>query len=431
MPESNQNKDTEDKECQHPHVALPDLELPDQSRCRKVNASTWTVPLATIPLRYFDVYNSLFEFENYLRMFVYAALKAQYGRGWDLRPVGSRSMEDEPQGESAADTIRSMAKQRIASLRKYSYVGEMSKIPIMYLDFDELAGLTQDMRNRPVFQPILRGAVETFGHKLDEVRVIRNNLAHFRKVTEDDFERLKRDLADIEPAIQDYLREITLDDEHVYSEDEPGLGGLQALSRQLLVGAEHFDIRVSRSRNWIGITLVHSFRQKFRKPRHELQWLWVVAPAFLWFALTKAGVDGSVVCFQSSGYHQGRDYSKPLSGRVNVKYILPWKSPDATPAPEAEPFVRALADLARRLDQDYSHADAVTPRYLERLDAQMVRNAELHPLLSPLCPHVPDIIEDWTGTFDIGLPWVDEEMDRSNEALLEWIAASKTHGGKQ
>jgi hypothetical protein len=37
-------------------------ELPNQDRCTQINASTWTVPLTTVPLSYFDVYNKLFFF---------------------------------------------------------------------------------------------------------------------------------------------------------------------------------------------------------------------------------------------------------------------------------------------------------------------------------------------------------------------------------
>jgi|GEM_PF-4630025 len=399
-------------------------ELPDQDRCTQIDASTWTVPLTTVPLRYFDVYNTLFFFENTLRMFVYAALKARYGRDWLQRPIGSgRAGADNVAGADVTKgTIDSIAKKRISSLRTHSYVGELVELPMLYLDFDELVGLIQD--HKQVFQPILRGAAETFGHKLQEARVIRNNLAHFRKVTEDDYERLTRVLADVFPIIKGFLREITIDIEEFYQEDAPRLGGLQARSKQLLDGVKNLDIeiRMSRTLDWVDVTLRQSFKQTTQKPCYGIQWLWVLDPSFLWYALAKAGVFGSVVCYMSNGDYKKKGPRGIISGHVRVRYVLPWKPVGNAPAPEVVSFVEELAGLARRLDQDYRHAGVVTPQTLARLETRVLDNVRLNPHVSPLCPRVPCIIEDWTGAWDVGMPWIDEQTDRSNEAAAELMA---------
>jgi hypothetical protein len=396
--------------------------MPEWERCKRISAYDWSVPLGTVPLLYFDVYNALFMFENYLRLFVYVALKARHGREWLYRPLGSGPER------TGQDTIDSVTKRRIASLRSHSYLGEMSRIPMMYLDFDELAGLVQDERNRDVFQPILHGAVEAFASKLNEMRVIRNNLAHFRKVTDDDFDRLARTIDDIDPAIADYLGEITLDVPYNYLEDASGIGGLQAQAKQWLDGVESFNMEISRSEYWLGVRLTHTVNQKLPSTAEGTECVWVLSSTLLWDSLKKAGVDGSVVFYTSYG-RVGRNGDDVVSGSVWVKYVLPWKPHDGAPSPAVESFIRELAGLARQFDQDYRHAGAVAPPSLARVDAGYLNAREApDPLVSRLCPRNPDTIEDWTGTWEYRgvwsfdrLPWVDELLSRGNEALQEYL----------
>lgn len=376
------------------------------SRCVQIDRVTWRVPPQTVPARYFDVYNWLFRFENKLRMFVYAALRAQYGKDWLHRPIGSA------RAGGVKGTIDTVTKKRIGSLKSYSYVGEMTEIPMLYLDFDELVGLIQD--DRKLFQPLMGGAVQALGSKMDEVRVIRNNMAHFRVVTEEDYLRLERSLRDISPLIEKYIEEITMDEEEYYREDAPELRGLQAHARQLLDGVEHFDISIERSRDWVSVRLVQSLSQTIHKPRHGPQGVWVLDPGFLMVALTKAEVYGSVVCYMSNGLYRESDRTGALSGDLWVRYVLPWKLGEFASPPEIVRFVEVLARLARGLDEEYRHAEVDTPRRLQRVDTPVRKStAPGHPFLCPLIPRIPCIIEDWTGTWGIMLPWIGQETDRS------------------
>ena len=69
-------------------------------------------PPSYLPAFYFDVFDMLFKFENFVRLFVFAVLKSNYGSGWLQTEIRNK------------EAISSTYKKRKAQLDTLGHIGE-------------------------------------------------------------------------------------------------------------------------------------------------------------------------------------------------------------------------------------------------------------------------------------------------------------------
>lgn len=142
------------------------------------------IPGRWVLLHYYEAFNLLFRIENALRIFVYVVLKNEFKETWaDVQVL----TEDSNEG-----SISSIAKKRIAQSKSFGYLGQHVSCPIMQLTTGELTRLITSESQWKLFREHFSGSREIMRHKLEEMGAIRNSLAHFRPINEDDIEVLSQ-----------------------------------------------------------------------------------------------------------------------------------------------------------------------------------------------------------------------------------------------
>ncbi|NRF70369.1 hypothetical protein HLB44_25495 [Aquincola sp. S2] len=138
------------------------------------------VPGSWLHLYYYEALNILFRFENALRLFVYVVLKDSLGKDWDSASIGG------------AGTIRSETKKRIAQANDHGYVGEVVTSPMLFLSSGDLTTIMLHESYWKHFAPYFRAKQGVIQTKLAEINTVRNSLAHFRPIRQDDVELIKQ-----------------------------------------------------------------------------------------------------------------------------------------------------------------------------------------------------------------------------------------------
>jgi hypothetical protein len=151
---------------------------------------------------YYEAMNALFRIENALRVFVYVVLKNQFRERW----LDINTMSD----DAEQSTIGKIARQRINQTKRFGYLGYLVPCPLMYLTTGELMRLIVSDSYWRHFHPYLPGSREVISNKLDEISSVRNALAHFRPIKEDDIHLVKQNarhvLSRIELCLTDMMR---------------------------------------------------------------------------------------------------------------------------------------------------------------------------------------------------------------------------------
>jgi hypothetical protein len=142
------------------------------------------IPTTWLHLHYYEALNILFRVENSLRVFVYTILKNEFKDKWAAIAVTSDDAE--------SGTIESIARRRRQQAAKFGYLGYEISSPIMHLTSGELIGIILAEPYWKHFAPFFRASKEIVKNKLDEIGAIRNSLAHFRPLREDDVEVVKQ-----------------------------------------------------------------------------------------------------------------------------------------------------------------------------------------------------------------------------------------------
>jgi hypothetical protein len=159
------------------------------------------IPPEWLFLHYYEAFNILFRIENVLRMTVYIVLKDELYDKW----VECNVTDD----GGSSKTIKSLAKQRMSQATTFGYLGYPVTCPIMFLNSGELARLITSDAYWKYFKPYFLGAKEIIKNKLFEIEAIRNAMAHFRPIKEDDVEVIKQNsrhvLTAISPKIEAML----------------------------------------------------------------------------------------------------------------------------------------------------------------------------------------------------------------------------------
>jgi len=161
------------------------------------NENLFQIPRRWVLLRYYEAFNLLFRIENALRVFVYTVLKTEFREKWpDIEIISD---------EAGAGSIASIAKKRMAQSQSYGYLGHAVTCPIMQLTSGELTRLIVHDSYWKLFKHQFRGSKEIIKNKLEEIGSIRNSLAHFRPIKEDDVTAIKHNAKHVLMGVEEYL----------------------------------------------------------------------------------------------------------------------------------------------------------------------------------------------------------------------------------
>ncbi len=166
----------------------------------KVQDNKTTIPSTWIHIHYYEALNALFRIENTLRIFVYIVLKNNLFDKWP----GANIMSD----DTEQATIATIAKKRISQAQNFGYLGYGINCPIMHLTSGELIRIITDENYWQYFRPYFSASKQIVRHKLDEIGVIRNSLAHFRLLKSDDVELLKQNANHVLSNVEHYLLQL-------------------------------------------------------------------------------------------------------------------------------------------------------------------------------------------------------------------------------
>lgn len=156
----------------------------------------FVVPQRWLHIHYYDALNVLFRFENSLRVFVFAVMKNEHFDAWCTVTFDTGGQQK---------TIAHLASKRISQADNFGYLGYEVKCPIMFLTSGELVELIISDAYWPLFRSHFRGNKEIIKNKLLEIGDIRNSLAHFRPIKEDDVELIKQNSRHSLLGVEEYL----------------------------------------------------------------------------------------------------------------------------------------------------------------------------------------------------------------------------------
>lgn len=162
-----------------------------------VGENTVKIPERWLHLYYYEALNILFRFENALRLFVYVVLKNKLGRDWDTAALGGGL------------TIRTETKKRIAQAKEHGYLGYEVSSPMLYLNSGELTQIISSEPYWKYFAPYFRATKAVVLTKLQEIGTVRNSLAHFRPIKQDDIDLVKQNSRHVLIEIEKCLVQIT------------------------------------------------------------------------------------------------------------------------------------------------------------------------------------------------------------------------------
>lgn len=202
------------------------------------------IPYNWLFIHYYEALSSLFRIENALRLFVFISLKTELGHSWLDLAIDSE--------DGSSTTINKLAKRRIAQGKTFGYLGLDINSPLMYLTSGELVAIIISDNYWRYFSKYFYAAKHVVTLKLQEIGNIRNSLAHFRPIKNDDVEVVKQNATQVLSGVERVLEEVTrcLDRVPTNTQDI----WYKELST---LGTEHckFLFNQSRDKNWVKITL--------------------------------------------------------------------------------------------------------------------------------------------------------------------------------
>ena len=134
-------------------------------------------------------------------MFAYVVLKNEFLDKWADINITS--------DDSESITIQSIAKKRIHQAQDFGYLGYVINCPMMYLTSGELIRLITDDSYWRYFKRHFPASKQIIKHKLDEISVIRNSLAHFRPMKAGDVDLIKQNANHALAGVEDCLEQLS------------------------------------------------------------------------------------------------------------------------------------------------------------------------------------------------------------------------------
>lgn len=167
---------------------------------QKNNKFNLDIPSNWVQIHYYEALNVLFRIENALRIFVFIILKNEFKDKWDDISISS---DDDTEG-----TIKSIARRRHSQDLSFAYLGFPVSNPLMFLTSGELIRIIANDKNWKYFNNYFLGSKEIIKNKLNEIGNIRNSLAHFRPLREEDVELIKQNSIHVFAKIEELIQEI-------------------------------------------------------------------------------------------------------------------------------------------------------------------------------------------------------------------------------
>jgi hypothetical protein len=201
------------------------------------------IPERWLHIYYYEALNILFRFENGMRLFVYVVLKRNLGKNWDTAALGEGA------------TIRTETKKRIAQAREHGYLGYDVSSPMLFLNGGELAQLIVSDAYWKYFAPYFKASKSIVLTKLQEIGTVRNSLAHFRPIKQDDIDLIKQNSRHLMISIEDCLVQITsISDVVPTNSEDPWYKDLKSIGNDRLTTS----LYSSRNTDWIRVQLTYS-----------------------------------------------------------------------------------------------------------------------------------------------------------------------------
>ncbi|CAE6837183.1 hypothetical protein [Paraburkholderia nemoris] len=203
----------------------------------------YKIPERWLHIYYYEALNILFRFENALRLFVYIVLKRQFGKDWDLAALGD------------GITIRTETKKRIHQAREHGYLGYDVSSPMLFLNSGELTQIITSEVYWKHFAPFFRASKAIVLTKLQEIGTVRNSLAHFRPIKQDDIDLIKQNSKHLLVEIENCLVQLTSISDVVPTNSQ------DAWYKDLKpIGNDHWrtNLLSSLDRQWIRVQLAYT-----------------------------------------------------------------------------------------------------------------------------------------------------------------------------
>ena len=209
----------------------------------KKDDGSFVIPERWLHIHYYEVLNILFRYENALRVLVYSVLKNKYFDEWMKCSLGK------------SESVSSIAKKRINQAQSFGYLGYEVSCPIMHLTSGELVEIITSDAYWSLFKPHFKGSKEIIKTKFLEINTVRNSLAHFRPIKEDDINLLKQNTKHTLMGVEEYLIEaITCSNIVPTNTDDDWYKSIKPVG----VDPTGIDIFQSPNGEWIRVQLAYS-----------------------------------------------------------------------------------------------------------------------------------------------------------------------------
>jgi hypothetical protein len=142
---------------------------------KEQNTSIWP----PLPPDRIDCYSRLWQLELWLRDIVYVELKSRYGGDWENK------IDGRPRGPFSAD-------------KRLRHMPTRERGPLSYVTFDSLTKTIR--KHRRLFATYLP-PLSIWNARLEEVRQVRNRVAHFRNGHDTDSARVNQLLVDVDKGV--------------------------------------------------------------------------------------------------------------------------------------------------------------------------------------------------------------------------------------
>ena len=106
-------------------------------------------------------------------------------------------------------TIKQISKQRQNQANDYGYLTYDINSSMLYLSSGELIDIIMNEKNWKYFTKYFKAKKEIIKHKLLEIGAIRNALAHFRPINEEDLDVIKQNVKHTLLGVEKVLDSIT------------------------------------------------------------------------------------------------------------------------------------------------------------------------------------------------------------------------------
>ncbi|AHK17501.1 Swt1 family HEPN domain-containing protein [Thalassolituus oleivorans] len=169
----------------------------DWKKAKKNDKNQVAIPERWLHLYYYEALNILFRFENSLRVFVYAILKMELKEKWLEAAI------------SGGGCIKSETKKRIAQSKEHGYLGYDISSPMLFLNSGELIDIIASDAYWKHFASYFKASKSIVVTKLQEIGTIRNSLAHFRPIKEDDIDLIKQNTKHVLLEVEKCLLQLT------------------------------------------------------------------------------------------------------------------------------------------------------------------------------------------------------------------------------